>query len=776
MIENYIKSLEKYIPTYWPMTTFVHHNPLHGFEDMPFKEALKKASKMFDAKVYMSPEYYIELYKEGTIKRDILEKNIMDFLKTIGMEKYFPEAKKFITELSPNYKLYKDAYMYNKNTSKELLDYFYQKLIKDEKTLFEELTENLMLCEIIDAIYNTNYTDIIEKEIVEFVSRFLDEGQTTMSMPEREKGMFEAFKLYESIHSPMGAKDYGDLISRELSPKDQEKYILNHLLKDFGWAGFIKYRENNPDYYFQQKHPASVLDYVVIRLHFEKKYLKDAPIINFKELYEEFDKNKEFFVLKLLKAKKILSPKYVDELEQKRVPKEVLKDFLMEEVLLESSRAQNIYNELLMYLDKQKSILEFAFLLDKIKEEEGYIWLKSLEDSYIRTYTAEFLQSQEKYNTGILASAVFCIDVRSETIRRHTERLGRYSTYGVAGFFATPIAFVEFDKGHELNLCPVFIKPIKIIFELPQDAHEEYKSKHHINYTFKKTLEALKNNPYTPFFMVEAMGWLFGVNLFGKTLFPNLTLKTMSFIKAKKPKTHFTIDAFTEEEINFYATKFFIEHIKDAYHQEFKKHIKDDKAREIFEAILKDKPASTDPSVLELLKTKYDITKENYEFQKEKLKNVGYSKEEQVNLVENFLRLIGLTKDIPKFVMLIAHGSTSDNNPFESALDCGACGGSAGLPNVRVFANIANKEHVKDTLLLRGIDIRETIFIPGLHNTTTDEIEFYDTDTIPKEDMNLFENIVKDFKIASGKTREERAKLLPYTGSPDRIPKGNRLV
>lgn len=106
--------------------------------------------------------------------------------------------------------------------------------------------------------------------------------------------------------------------------------------------------------------------------------------------------------------------------------------------------------------------------------------------------------------------------------------------------------------------------------------------------------------------------------------------------------------------------------------------------------------------------------------------------EEQVRLASGLLRNLGLTCNWARLVLLCGHGSSTRNNPYGASLDCGACGGHAGDANARVAAGLLNRSEVRAGLAQLGLALPEdTVFVAGLHDTTTDEVRLCDPDLVP---------------------------------------------
>jgi uncharacterized protein YbcC (UPF0753/DUF2309 family) len=135
------------------------------------------------------------------------------------------------------------------------------------------------------------------------------------------------------------------------------------------------------------------------------------------------------------------------------------------------------------------------------------------------------------------------------------------------------------------------------------------------------------------------------------------------------------------------------------------------------------------------------------------------SASEKAELGRAILKNMGLLNGpIAPSVLLVGHGSGVRNNPQAAGLACGACGGQSGAVNVRVLAEILNDSEVRRLMVESGVNIPEqTMFIPALHDTATDDIELLG---VQPTDEKLSDWL----KQASQLTRLERAPKLELGG------------
>jgi uncharacterized protein len=337
-----------------------------------------------------------------------------------------------------------------------------------------------------------------------------------------------------------------------------------------------------------------------------------------------------------------------------------------------------------------------AEVTDKALAIETLKKLKQSEDNYRKKLLQKIdleKASQEKSMRRNIAQLIFCIDVRSEPFRRSLESLGDYETFGFAGFFGLPVRFNEFKTHQKKACCPVLLSPR---FEAREVASQKnVRGLLRYDY-FQAILDNFKN-------LYMQLKYNFStpfalVESLGLWCGFNMTLQSLN-------------PSWTKQSVS--TVKNWIA-----------------------------PPPKT--------KIDYELTQES--------PIDGISLQDQINYAQTVLRLMGLTSNFAKFVILCGHGSTTENNPYASALDCGACGGNHGAMNAQLLASILNKPEVRRGLEEHGMHIPyDTVFYGALHNTTTDVVDFYNSDDQNPIYPELFNQLKKDLAQARVKTNQERA-------------------
>jgi hypothetical protein len=139
----------------------------------------------------------------------------------------------------------------------------------------------------------------------------------------------------------------------------------------------------------------------------------------------------------------------------------------------------------------------------------------------------------------------------------------------------------------------------------------------------------------------------------------------------------------------------------------------------------------------------------------------GLSAETKADTGAAVLKAMSLQRGHGEVVLLLGHGGNVTNNPHESAYHCGACGGYTGEVSARLLAILLNDPETRAGLAQRGVEVADdTLFVAGLHDTTTDAITIYEDD-LPAERAADLARVRDWLALAAKIARAERALRMP---------------
>jgi len=805
------------VPLYWPMRTFVHNNPLYGLEHRPFSEAVDEARRLFHADVYLPRTQYQRYRVEGKVNEAVLAaetREIADAAPPIGGIDWMAWLCAVRDAASDRSSLVPDA------EPRDVLAVLAGRAIDAARPLADPgdalraaLPPWRPLTECVDALWGTSLGDDLDELMVKSCLDFFDEDQSSWRMPGREQGFYIAWAAVArrnlrlflrglALRRILDEAPRADVaiayVMRTLGIAEEywQGYFSRELMRLHGWAGFIRWRSGAAHYHWGRKHPADLVDLLAVRLVFALALIQErardrGTPANRAELDAFIGARPQVARLRHALYSEGPLPGFAQRVDDAlaRGGDDGI-DALAEAYALRSRqvRAETQAQRLreiasragtpVSHLAELSSEMLEGLLqgLQRFEQCEGAIWLRAMEAQAIERFVREMRPPADlPAGKRPFAQALFCIDVRSEVLRRQLEGVGDYQTFGIAGFFGVPVGFLGFGRGSETHLCPAVVTPKNLVLELPMATDFEDEA---FATTIGHVLHDLKSSVLSPFVTVEAIGALFGFDLVGKTLAPLQYHRWRRRIGGRQPATCLLLDKLSREQADSIVRALQRVLIAKALHAELgieRERVNDDMIRELRETALGHQrgptalsrvlglDAAREAQFIAKLRDNYRIDEAYAAHQMNLLGRVGFSLDEQANYVWTALTSIGLTRIFSRFVLLIGHGSVSENNPYEAALDCGACGGSRGLVSARVLAQMANKPDVRARLLARGIEIpSDTWFVPGLHVTSTDDVELNDLDLLPPQHLVYLERLRSGLRAATRLCAAERLpRLLP---------------
>jgi uncharacterized protein YbcC (UPF0753/DUF2309 family) len=773
-LAHWVEHLTHVLPAQAPIRDFVHHNTLHGFQHLPFVEALAAAQALTGATTYWPEAKFRECLANGRISGDDLRAALDDYgvadldtpllraltrrdilLASLIVGREAPEAGRqgwLLRETGladdlvfAHFSALTAAFPHQHNTGP-----WQQQALARWEELCARVSKDWTWRSLLEHLSGEDVLERVRSILQHHLAAHLDLGVAAWRNPAQGQGFFAAWRASagldlawemdelpnvrdEILHLPDSPVDVLLEELPRLLPDESQWYgYLERLSLELpGWSGMFLWRDRNPGR--GDGTPVAMLDYLAVRVLLERlltddllRRLSGGPM-DLSELPGHYAARPEEFLVRdalhaswLPEALQSRAAYLVDLARSGHVDVEAWRHLAESIAPLMSGAQADVDAWRLAGLSRQLGLTpaDLATLAsDEIAAvqacaasltslQRSQIWLLAYERHYREQLFSALAANHPRQNAPARPSAqvVMCMDDREEGTRRHLEELApEIATYGAAGFFGVPIYWQGVDDAGRTALCPVVVQPTHLVRELGAVGTEIELGQH-----------AARRE--------KRLDWrerLYQTTRRRAVAGPLLT--ALGSVPALASLVAVTL-----------APRWFGETVR--------------RWREQYDG---------------RVATRLVLTAEQAVAATPEQPQLGLTDAEQIERVENFLRMIGLSANFAPLVLIFGHGSSSRNNPHLSAYDCGACSGKHGGPNARVFAAMANRPEVRAGLAGRSLLIPDSCwFIAAEHNTADDGIEWYDLDAVPERFQSALDTLLAQMGEACRAHAAERCRRL----------------
>jgi len=211
-----LHDLAHYLPAQAPLKDFIHHNTLHAFQKLKFKDGIRSASEMFGYKTSLSLEEFRSQYASKKIKKENLERVIKERKGAANLNQWMDRVikKEYDTNTSPR--------------------------IGSLRAFWKEQ-------------YHINLDSLVHPIIFRILCSFLDQGISIWNFPTAKKGFITSIReleqnSYSSFFKTKRAKQL--LINSKLEIEGllkilvgdetlYKQYVFDQQFAHQGWSGMV---------------------------------------------------------------------------------------------------------------------------------------------------------------------------------------------------------------------------------------------------------------------------------------------------------------------------------------------------------------------------------------------------------------------------------------------------------------------------------------------------------------------------------------------------------